>query len=199
MVITVTDAAREQIEALLASRGGNKALHLSISGRSPDGFEYRFRLIDPTDAAPGDHRVEWEKGSVIVQQSDFDHISGSTLDYYTLGGGGFHIENPNAVFEDEMAQAVHKVVVEKINPGIAMHGGYVTLVNVKGGDAYIEFGGGCMGCGASQVTLKHGIERMIREAVPEVGQIIDVTDHASGSNPYYAPETKGESPLEDAD
>jgi len=74
-----------------------------------------------------------------------------------------------------------------INPAVAGHGGRVSLIDVKGNVVYLQMGGGCQGCGQADVTLKQGVERMIREEVPEVLEILDVTDHAGGRNPYYAP------------
>ena len=65
------------------------------------------------------------------------------------------------------------------------HGGRVRLVDVKDGQVYLAFGGGCHGCGLVDVTLKQGIERRIREAVPEVVGVVDTTDHSAGENPYY--------------
>ena len=73
-----------------------------------------------------------------------------------------------------------------INPAVAGHGGMVSLLDVKDNTVYLQMGGGCQGCGAADVTLRQGVERMIREEVPEVLEIIDLTDHAAGQNPYYA-------------
>ena len=81
-------------------------------------------------------------------------------------------------------QKIHKA------HAIAMHGGWAELVEVEGATAYLRLGGGCQGCGMAAMTLRHGIERAIRAAVPEIADIIDVTDHASGANPYYEPSKK---------
>jgi Fe/S biogenesis protein NfuA len=104
---------------------------------------------------------------------------------------GFQIDNPNSVWTDPRAKAVQEVIDSKINPGVAMHGGYVTLLDVKEDVAYVALGGGCQGCGMANVTLKQGIEVIIREAVPEIRQVIDTTDHAGGTNPYYQPSKGG--------
>ncbi len=84
---------------------------------------------------------------------------------------------------------------EEINPAVAQHGGWVNLLEVKDDVAYVQLGGGCQGCGMADVTLKQGIEVRIREAVPEISQIIDTTDHAGGKNPYYQPAKGGRSPF----
>jgi Fe-S cluster biogenesis protein NfuA len=87
-------------------------------------------------------------------------------------------------------ERVQEVIDTTINPAVASHGGVVTLLDVKGNNLFLEFGGGCQGCGMVSVTLKYGVERLLRERVPEIGEILDTTDHASGTNPYYAPAAK---------
>lgn len=89
--------------------------------------------------------------------------------------------------EKGLRERVQELIDTSINPAVAGHGGYIELLDVKDNTLYIRMGGGCQGCGAADVTLKAGIERMIFEEVPEVTEVLDVTDHASGSNPYYAP------------
>jgi Fe/S biogenesis protein NfuA len=87
---------------------------------------------------------------------------------------------------DELRTKVQDVIDNMINPAVAGHGGFVELVDVQDKRVYLMMGGGCQGCGAADITLKAGIERLIKEEVPEVEEILDTTDHASGSNPYYA-------------
>jgi len=87
--------------------------------------------------------------------------------------------------EDGIRVRLEKILEERINPAVADHGGYVSLIDVKGSDVYIEMGGGCQGCGMANVTLRQGIEQVIRQEIPEVGAIVDVSDHTSGLNPYY--------------
>jgi Fe-S cluster biogenesis protein NfuA len=91
---------------------------------------------------------------------------------------------------EEIRRRVQQVLDTIINPAVASHGGMVTLLDVSNNAVYLEFGGGCQGCGMVSVTLKYGVERTIRDEVPEVGEILDTTDHAAGRNPYYAPSSK---------
>jgi len=91
---------------------------------------------------------------------------------------------------EEIRQRVQQVLDTIINPAVASHGGVVNLLDVNNNAVYLEFGGGCQGCGMVSVTLKYGVERTIREEVPEVGEILDTTDHAAGRNPYYTPSSK---------
>lgn len=85
---------------------------------------------------------------------------------------------------------VQSVLDSEVNPSVGMHGGVVRLIDVRDNVVFIQMGGGCQGCGMADVTLKQGIERAIRFSVPEVGDILDVTDHAAGRNPYYVPSKK---------
>ena len=91
---------------------------------------------------------------------------------------------------DEIREGVQDVIDKDINPSVASHGGVINLINVQDNTVYIQMGGGCQGCGQADVTLKFGIENAIRAAVPGVGDILDVTDHAAGRNPYYTPSKK---------
>jgi Fe-S cluster biogenesis protein NfuA len=89
--------------------------------------------------------------------------------------------------EKGVRDKVQDLIDTAINPAVAGHGGYIELIDVKDSTVYLRMSGGCQGCGAADVTLKAGIERMIFEEVPEVTEVLDVTDHAAGQNPYYAP------------
>jgi Fe-S cluster biogenesis protein NfuA len=82
-------------------------------------------------------------------------------------------------------EKVQYLVDVQINPGVAEHGGSVGVVDVKGDTLYLRLYGGCQGCGAADFTLKQGIETIVKRAVPEIGQIIDLTNHNAGINPYY--------------
>jgi Fe-S cluster biogenesis protein NfuA len=89
--------------------------------------------------------------------------------------------------ESEIRKKVQNLLEREINPALGMHGGWVELIDVKRNSVYLRLGGGCQGCGSANMTLKMGIEKAIREQIPEVGEILDTTDHAAGRNPYYQP------------
>lgn len=86
-----------------------------------------------------------------------------------------------------LRERVQTVIDREVNPAVASHGGFIDLLDVRGNSVFIRMGGGCQGCGAANVTLKQGVEQIVRQHVPEVGEIFDTTDHAAGRNPYYAP------------
>ncbi|RME74199.1 MAG: hypothetical protein D6785_16115 [Planctomycetota bacterium] len=83
------------------------------------------------------------------------------------------------------AKQVKELLDQHINPAVASHGGRITLVDVKENRVFVKMEGGCQGCGMAMVTLKQGVEAMIKEALPHIEEVVDVTDHSKGSNPYY--------------
>ncbi|WP_373086057.1 NifU family protein [Sneathiella sp.] len=83
--------------------------------------------------------------------------------------------------------AIRNMLNEKINPSIAAHGGRISLVDLKGERAYVRFDGGCQGCGMADVTLKQGVAVEIQKLVPSITEVMDITEHADGTNPYYQP------------
>jgi len=91
----------------------------------------------------------------------------------------------NAPQEDVLRQQVQKFLDENVNPAVASHGGYITLIDVQGKNLFIQMGGGCQGCGMANVTLREGVETSLRQNFPDIGEILDITDHSSGENPYY--------------
>ena len=96
------------------------------------------------------------------------------------------MENSSAPqLDSDDAQKIQKLIENEINPSLAGHGGYVVLHSVENNTVYLEMGGGCQGCAMSYMTLKEGIENAIRSVVPSIQQVVDVTDHSQGDNPFY--------------
>ncbi len=85
-----------------------------------------------------------------------------------------------------LRERVQTVIDKEINPSVASHGGYIDLLDVRANTVFIRMGGGCQGCSSALMTLKHGVEQILRQHVPEIGDILDTTDHAAGRNPYFA-------------
>jgi Fe/S biogenesis protein NfuA len=98
---------------------------------------------------------------------------------------GDEVESTAQESTSGLKERVQQVFDEQINPAVSMHGGFISLIDVKDTTVYVEMGGGCQGCGAANMTLKAGIEAILMEEVPEVTAVIDTTDHASGDNPYF--------------
>jgi Fe/S biogenesis protein NfuA len=201
-LLAITEKAREKV---LGFRGGVpdgelQAMWVEVTGVQGGEWTYNITL-KPLDAAEDEDLVQ-EAGelSVVVPAHDADSLRGATIDWSDdLMSGGLTVVNPNkpdpkspaiggrppADLSGPVPQRVKQVIDQQINPAIAAHGGSAELVAVENDTAYVRLGGGCVGCGMATVTLGQGIEVAILEAVPEVREVVDVTDHASGTNPYY--------------
>jgi Fe/S biogenesis protein NfuA len=192
-MITITEAARKKVSELRErDERSNLALHVAIRGRGPGGFLYDLQFVKEGDQRPDDVLLALGQFNVYLDAESVPQLRGSTLDYIDgIHESGFHFENPNPLWTDPLAQQVQEVIDTRINPAIASHGGFVTLLDVQEDTAYIQMGGGCQGCGMANVTLKQGVEVMIQEAVPQITKVIDATDHAAGTNPFYQP-SKGD-------
>ena len=196
-MLTITDAAKQRISGLLAAEDRKGlALRVAIIGRGPGGFQYKLGFVREEERGADDTVVDAGSFQVFVDPESAPNLQGATIDFIEgIFESGFKIDNPNSVWTDPKAIAIQRLLDTQINPAVASHGGYVTLLDVKDDIAYIALGGGCQGCGMADVTLKQGIEVVIKEEVPGIHQIIDTTDHASGTNPYYQPAKGGQSPL----
>jgi Fe/S biogenesis protein NfuA len=200
-MIEITEAARERIAGFVGEGVVNDpALRITLddSALTPLARSYAISLIDKEDRERTEIAVNVDGIRVFLNLDTSNLLSGATIDWVAENGGGagFRVEDPNARRQAErapsdlaisgpQAERVQRVIDEVINPGIAAHGGFVELVDVSDETLYIRMGGGCQGCAASQATLRMGIERMVREHVPEIENVVDVTDHAAGVNPYY--------------
>ena len=94
---------------------------------------------------------------------------------------GEHIELAGTVEEK-----VQQLLDQQVNPALAAHGGFASLVKVEGSAAHVSMGGGCQGCAVSALTLRDGIEAAILANVPEITEVVDTTDHGAGENPFYS-------------
>jgi Fe/S biogenesis protein NfuA len=197
-ILTVTDAAIEKA-VMVRSREDEPerhALWVEVVGSGYDLYLQPF-----ADAPPDAHVQDHGRIAVVIPAESVDALRGATLDRQgdlLTGGLVLHTPTPASpamgappeALEGPVAERVHRVLEEQINPAIAAHGGSAELVAVQEGIAYLRLGGGCVGCGMVAVTLTQGIETAILQMVPEVHSIVDVTDHAAGTNPYYEPAKK---------
>jgi Fe/S biogenesis protein NfuA len=187
-MLNITDLAKEKLAgfAAQAEDSDTLVLRVAIVGRGANGFQYDLQLISQKDADDDDVICEVDGVVVSIAAKSAVHMDGATLDFKeSLMGGGFHFDNPNPLWADTTEQAVAEVIENKVNPAVASHGGTVSLVGIDDGQVVISFGGGCQGCGMADVTLKQGIEVMIMDEVEGITGVVDVTDHAAGTNPFY--------------
>ncbi len=192
-VIGFSESARNRIKEFIQEEGDDDlAVRIEVLSSSPLAPEYDMALVGRDELEPDDRLFEADGLSVAIDAKSASVLEGTRVDWIeTVQGSGFKFENPNLKpigsepITGPLTDRVKQVIEERINPGIAMHGGNVTLVEVRDDVAYLEMSGGCQGCGMAAVTLKQGIERMLTEEVPEIQGVVDVTDHSSGANPYY--------------
>jgi Fe/S biogenesis protein NfuA len=202
-VLRLTATALAEVLELRAGESApdSLALCVEISGSHDDAYTYDMYFQATSEAAPGDWVETAEGLTLIVPGPSIDRLRGSVLDLSVdVDGNGMVIRNPNRPpperrspammgpppdLTGDVAQRVLQILEYEINPAIAAHGGRADLVAVEEDTAYLRLSGGCAGCGMAAVTLSQGIEVAIRESVPEIVNIVDVTDHAAGSNPYF--------------
>ncbi len=187
-MLNISPKAREMLDQFASQAEEASELHLRVEiiGRGPKGFQYDLQFIDANDAKEDDIELQIEDMQVLVAARSAQYLEGTTLDYKeTLMGGGFSFDNPNPMWMDELSKAVADIIASEVNPVVASHGGHVDLIGVDSGKAIIAFGGGCQGCGMVDVTLKQGVEVMIKDGVPGISEVVDATDHAAGTNPFY--------------
>jgi Fe/S biogenesis protein NfuA len=198
-ILTVSPEALAAVLQVRANEDNPDSLALWVEVNGQQAGAYTYLMEFRADSELDDDVVvqHHDDLSVAIPADSVDKLRGARLEQ---SGGGMVMQNPNrpmpfspAVSADRPAadlsgdvpQRVIQVLDQEINPAIAAHGGYAELVAVEGSVAYLRLSGGCQGCGLAAVTLSQGIEVAILDAVPEISEVVDVTDHASGDNPYY--------------
>lgn len=194
-VLSIAPDALEMIVQLRDQEPGEEEYALSVAVKGISGLQFNYDLAFVPLADKGeDERVEYHgELALILPEADVEKLQGASLE---LTDQGLSMNNPNSPAPPPMAapkgdlsgplaEQVQQVLSEQVNPSIAAHGGAAELVSVDADTAYLRLMGGCQGCGMAQVTLKAGIERILLESIPELSEVVDVTDHASGDNPYY--------------
>lgn len=193
-LLRFSDKAREMVLTFIGEEeeGQDYVVRVAVESPSPLDPRYSIALVDPAEVSGDDRVVDAGGFEVAVDSESAKLLEGAHVEWVeTLNETGFRVENPNLrpigsePLDGPLAERVQTVIDHEINPAVASHGGEITLVEVRDDVAYIEMSGGCQGCGMARVTLKQGVERMLGEAVPEIREIVDVTDHSAGTNPYY--------------
>ena len=195
------EVSKGALAALLESRAeevdaASLALWLEVSGANGSKFSYDMYFQPAAEASSNDHVIGLDGLNLVIPFASAAKLNGARLDVAS-DGSGMTITNPNepktpdfaklavADLSGDVAQRVMMVLEQQINPSIASHGGFAELIAVEADAAYVKMGGGCQGCGMAKVTMSEGITTAIKAAVPEITRVVDVTDHASGTNPYY--------------
>lgn len=191
-MVTFTDDARAHVMAFLAEEEDPLAVRIEVLDSSPLAPRYDLTLVEESEKEPNDRTYDVGGFEVVVPGGSAELLEGATVHWVeSMQGSGFKVENPNIVpigegdVEGPLTDRVKHIIEMQINPSIASHGGRVTLVEVRDDVVYLEMMGGCQGCGMAAVTLAQGIRRILMETLPEIRDIVDVTNHEDGVNPYY--------------
>ncbi len=201
VVLSVSEEALATVLEVRATEDDPEAtaLRIAVTGANMTDYQYALDLSPISEAVEGDAvYTQGDHGelTVIIPANSIENMQGSILDVpANAGAGGLVIRNPNQPnplagldleLEGELPQKVQAVLDQAINPALGSHGGLATLVGVDGNNVVITMGGGCQGCAASAMTLREGITKMPKDALPEIDEIIDATDHTAGENPFYS-------------
>jgi Fe/S biogenesis protein NfuA len=199
-MLAITNAAYDKVMGFLLQEAEpeRQAMWLEVTGTSANQWTCSLSLKPLDAAAPYDAVVRQRDLAIVVPECDFEKVRGATIDWLDdpFGAHGLRVDNPNtpspaigapppADLSGDVPQRVIQVLDQQVNPTISAHGGRAELVAVEQGTAYLRLGGGCQGCAMATVTLSQGIEGAIIQAVPEITSVVDVTDHQSGTNPYF--------------
>ena len=207
LVVTLTDEARGIVADALAQEPNAEELGLWLEVRGVEAgkiaYDLYFQAVSDADDADVTYVVE--NVAVVIPANSVDDLRGSRLEWSSDGDGGLVMVNPNTPslaqvapglpedvlaqgLEGPLAQEVIAVLERDVNPSIASHGGRADLVAMDENEAvvYLALSGGCQGCAMSRMTLTQGIEVTLRDQVPQLTAIVDVTDHAVGENPFYS-------------
>jgi Fe/S biogenesis protein NfuA len=192
MQMTVTDLATKKVlDVMQKQNRDDDLLRIAVKDGGTANVQFGLQFVSADDLGEDDETFDAGAFRITYKSNDGPFLEGATVDYIDgLTESGFKIDAPGSQPErptGALADRVNQVIEERINPSIASHGGFVVLEGLKDNTAYLRFGGGCQGCGMINVTLKQGVEVMIKEQVPEIAGVMDVTDHAGGTNPYYSP------------
>lgn len=200
--LAITEQALERVKGFVAGTPdpSAQAMWVEVTGVASGDYTYNMTL-KPRAAAALDDSVQMQDGlTLVVPARDVAALKGATVDWEGDAlQGGLKLVNPNrpapaspaiganadVELTGPLAKRVQDIVEHQVNPAIASHGGRAELVAVEEPVAYVRLSGGCQGCGMASVTLHQGIEVAIRDNIPEIQQVVDVTDHASGDSPYF--------------
>ncbi len=194
--VEFTATARDTVHKFMqANEDTEFAVRIRVASPSPLDPRYEITLIEHHEKCEEDVVFDDHGFEVVMDPESAKVLEGARVDWIEgLTESGFKVENPNLVpigskpLEGPLADRVQQAIDQYVNPGVAQHGGHVTLVEVRDNVVYLQMGGGCQGCGMASVTLSQGIERILKEQVPEIVGIEDVTNHTDGTNPYFTAE-----------
>ena len=190
--VEFTPAAQEYLQELLERQNTpGIGVRVFVTRPGTPAAETCLAYCRPGEEKEGDIKMELEHFNAWIEGKSEPYLAGALVDFSRdKMGGQLTIKAPNAKLPDldensTLADKVTYFLSAEVNPGLASHGGMVSLVEMDGATAVLQFGGGCQGCGMVDVTLKDGVEKTLKERIPELKGVRDITDHSMRDNAYY--------------
>jgi Fe/S biogenesis protein NfuA len=189
--LRLSELAADRIRAFRQRQGHPDAwVSVTPGGLKGERLTFTFALVEPGEIGTDEVLVEGAADVLFLAPRVISrHVVGSRVEADAVSGA-LSLETDYNPDQDPLARAVQEMLDIEINPAVASHGGYIGLLDIADGVAYVQMGGGCQGCGLAEVTLSQGVRTAIVERFPEIVEVVDTTDHASGTNPYYEPSKK---------
>jgi len=193
-MLTFTDRAREMVQSFIDQSDGELSYLRIASHGSPMAPQFELTLVSESEREDEEAELDLNGFTVLIPETAVDSLRDATVDFVErVNESGFEVRpgaEPAAAArpeppKGELADRVRDVLDSQVNPAIASHGGAISLVDVQDSEIFLEMSGGCQGCAMSRMTLRQGVERMLRQSIPELTAVHDITDHASGANPYF--------------
>ena len=189
-----SENASARIKDALDGNDEKTAVRISARPAGPERFSYNMKLIGDNERTAEDKVLENNGIVICVDTLSAESLDGASIDFVdTEGETGFKFDNPNkprsespsSGLDGSMEEQVKQIIESDLNPALASHGGWINLVKVENNRVYVTLAGGCQGCGMANMTIKNGVEARLKEMIPEIEEVVDVTDHESGTNPRY--------------
>ena len=182
--LTITDSARKQINNELQSAEELKGVQVLVEPTSPLKANYGLELAK----SPLESSIQFEVDGVKVfsEHKNASFLEGTIIEINEEGK--LEARNPQlsiSKLSGSLEDQIQLTLDEQVNPMLAAHGGNVILEGIKDSAAYLRFGGGCQGCSMIDTTVKQGVEVMLKETIPELVGVFDITDHSEGESPFF--------------
>ena len=192
-MVSITDSAQEYLAELLKKQDVEGiAVRIFILDAGTPRAETCISFCRPGEEKADDEVKQYEAFKAFMDQHSIPFLEDAVVDFQKDSmGGQLTIKAPNSrmpkLSEDSpLEDRVNYVLFNEVNPGLAAHGGHVTLEEIfEKSIAVLRFGGGCQGCGMVDVTLKDGVEKSLLSQIPQLTEVRDVTDHSVKENAYY--------------
>ena len=180
----ISDDVLDYIKESLNSSNDKNVLKIIVEPTSPlkANYSYRFENFQKD----GNIFLDFDQIKICLERKNFSYIEGTIIEINEEGN--LEIRNPNlsiSKLSGPLEEQIQTLLDEQVNPMLASHGGNVMLEGLKDNSAYLRFGGGCQGCSQIDITVKQGVEVMLKESIPELNGVFDITDHSEGDSPFY--------------